>query len=486
MSGKTVSLRQRAASGGKWTAASAIACVSLQLVQLATMGRLLKPADFGMMAMLMLLIGLANALADFGVGNFLVQIETLSRQLLHKLLTLGLLLSAFLALLLAISSELVASYYQTPALTALLPWLSLLVVSNTFGQFYFSLLQRFFQFKVISLVEIISTGVGFLATLGMALSDKGVWSLIVGQILMSTSKIILYYPSVHRIKHGLPENCSNRLSKALKFGAYQMGERLLNFFAWNLDKLIIGKLLGDSMLGVYSVAYQLMLRPFSVLNPIFTRVSLPIFSSIRNDDEYLASAYLKMVRIIALLSFPVYLFLCMASPAVIALLLGQQWRDAAVVFSILCVLGMFFSIGNPIGTLILAKGKPAWAFYFNLFSLFVYAIAFWIGCLFGISGVAWAFLASSVLFIYPLEFYLRYRLVGMSVRNYFIALRHIFLATIFPSLLFVLLKSFAVFPETYPLQIIFALSGGALFMSHLWFFENDLMKSTFWLIFSGK
>ena len=81
MSEANLSLRERAAAGGRWTAVSAIASVLIQLAQLAILGRLLSPNDFGLMAMMMIVIGLASLLADFGVSNFLVQTKVLTGQL---------------------------------------------------------------------------------------------------------------------------------------------------------------------------------------------------------------------------------------------------------------------------------------------------------------------------------------------------------------------------------------------------------------------
>ena len=78
MSEANLSLREKAVAGGRWTSISAIASLLIQFAQLAILGRLLSPADFGLMAMMMIVIGLANLLADFGVSNYFIQIKALS------------------------------------------------------------------------------------------------------------------------------------------------------------------------------------------------------------------------------------------------------------------------------------------------------------------------------------------------------------------------------------------------------------------------
>jgi PST family polysaccharide transporter/lipopolysaccharide exporter len=476
------SLRQQAAAGGKWTAFSAVAGVTIQLAQLAALGRLLEPADFGLMAMMMVVIGLAISLADFGVGNYIVQVGILSRQLFWRLFSLGIGLSLVLSVFIAIVASWVANYYQSPILRELLPWLGLLIVTSTASQIYFSLLQRALRFKVIAVLDILSAAVGMVVSIELAWFGYGVWSLIIGQIAVSAFKTILYIGFSVQVLMEVPVSCSGLVKAAMRFGYFQVGERILNFVGWNLDKVIIGKLLGERDLGIYSVAYQLMMRPFLVLNPIFTRVSLPIFSQIKNDDARLRKGYLEVIRTIALLSFPMYLGLAIAAPAIVEILMGSKWLAAAPVLSILCGLGLLFTLGNPIGTLILAKGRPDWAFYLNLLALVVYVAAFYLGSFFGILGVATAFLLAAGVFLFPVEFYLRWKLVGMTVDEYFVALKHHIAGAVLPLTVLIYFSVAHQMPQSLFYQLLAGFGGASSFMIYLWFTERELIKSTYALV----
>lgn len=480
------SLRAHAARGGKWTAVSAVAGIILQMAQLVVLGRLLEPADFGLMAMMMVVIGLANAIADFGLGNYLVQAERLCQSVLNKLMLTVLALSLVLAGMVALSADVVAAYYKAPQLTTLLPWLSMAIVATTLSQMLFALLQRSFAFKAIAIGEIASALAALVATIAVALAGHGIWAMVVGQLVAGASRFFLFLPQFLQLRRSLPKKVNAALHQARRFALFQTGERVLNYVGWNLDKLLVGRLVGDVGLGLYSAAYQLMIKPFSVLNPIFTRVALPLFSSIKEDDARLASGYLQTLRVIALLSFPVYVGISIAAPGIILLVMGDKWAASAPILSLLSVLGMFFAIGNPIGTLILAKGKPQWAFYINLASLWVYALAFTIGAQFGVMGVAWAFLLASVVVLYPLEFLLRYRLVGMGVRQYFQAMMHLFAAAMLPLLLHSLwlqLRGLVLAPEW---SLLWGGAGALFFFGYVWLFDRALMVSVKDLIFKGK
>lgn len=480
------SLRAHAARGGKWTAISASAGVSLQLAQLVVLGRLLGPADFGLMAMMMVVIGLACAIADFGLGNYLVQVDGLCRSSLHMLLITVAALSLALTGIVGFSADVVAAYYKAPLLTDLLPWLSIAIFLTSLGQMLFALLQRSFAFKPIAVGEIASALVALVATIAVALAGHGVWALVVGQLVAGASRLLLFLPHFLQLRRGLPICIESDLHNARRFALFQTGERALNYFGSNLDKLILGRIVSDVGLGLYSVAYQLMIRPYSVLNPIFTRVALPLFSSIKNDDPRLISGYLQTLRVIASLSFPVYVTFSIAAPGIVMLVMGEKWADSAPILSVLSVLGMFFSIGNPIGALILAKGKPQWAFYINLVSLLVYALAFAIGTQFGVMGVAWAFLLANMVVLYPLEFFLRYKLVGMGASQYFQAMMHLFTAAAVPLMVYGLSQSLhGVMFESY-WSFLWGTLAVIFFYGYVWLLDRSVLVSVKNLIFEGK
>lgn len=477
------SLRQQAAAGGKWTAVSAVASVAIQLVQLAALGRLLEPSDFGLMAIMMVVIGLATSIADFGVGNYIVQVSVLSLRFFKRLFALSIALSVALSVAIALSASGFAAYFETPKLENLLPWLGLVVITSTISQIYFSVLQRALKFRVIAVADVFSAICGLVVSVGLAWFGYGVWSLITGQLALSLVKVIYYYQAASIALKEVPYSCEGRIANALRFGYFQMGERIMNFLGWNLDKVIIGKLFGDRSLGIYSVAFQLMMRPFSVLNPVFTRVSLPIFAKIKNDDMRLRRGYLEVVRTIALIAFPIYVGIAIAAPAIVHILLGPKWSEAAPVVSVLCGLGFLFSLGNPIGTLILAKGRADLGFYVNVLALVVYATAYYVGSGYGLIGVAFAFVVAAGAILYPLEFLLRWKLIGMGVGEYLTAIKHHFLGAILPLLVYIYFNVNNLMPQSSFYQLLAGASGAGFFVIYLCFTERGLIKSTFALVF---
>src|SRR5206468_10612957 len=121
----------------------------------------------------------------------------------------------------------------------------------------------------------------------------------------------------------------------LAFGLYQTGERLVNFAAWNFDKLLVGLWLGTPALGAYNLAYQLVIRPFRLLSNLSTRVGRPLLARVQDDRNQLLAAYLETVRVTALVAFPIYVGAWLVAEPMVTLIYGPGWGDVAALFLIL-------------------------------------------------------------------------------------------------------------------------------------------------------
>lgn len=483
MTANADSLTAKAAAGGRWTAISAVASVVIQFAQLAILGRLLSPEDFGLMAMMMVVIGLASTLADFGLSNYIVRARSLAERQFTSLLLIACGFAGLLASAVVASATWVSAYFKTPMLMELLPVLGVVVVLSAATQIGTALLQRAMRFRALALAELISGLAGLVAGVLCAFAELGIWSLIAAQLTVAVFKPVLCWGYARDLVIFHRPVWSAELAAGLRFGAFQTGERLLNFAGWNVDKAIIGRMLGEGGLGIYSVAYQLVLRPFSILNPIFTRVALPVFASVQDDDQRLQRGYLQMLRTIALLSFPVYLVIMVAADSLILFLLGSQWNEAGSVLQVLSILGFVFSLGNPIGSLLLAKGRADLGFYYNVIALLVYAIAIYIGSGYGVIGVAIGFVAAAACLLFPLEFLLRWMLIRMSVSEYLRALGPLLAAILVPITLVSIYRSFM--PGfSRGSDLIEAFIALSVFLAVVWLTERGLVRRTVQLLYS--
>lgn len=467
-------LRDKVFKSGRWTATSAGVNVTLQLISLLFLSRALDPQDFGLFAMMMVVIGFATSVADLGLGNFLIQVEVLSKAILLKIIVAVFILSLILAIGLLLSVNLVSEYFKHPVLARLLPFMLVYLVFFVLGQLFTAVLQRNFMFKSIAIGEIISGVLSTSITLILAYLGFGIWSLIVGQVVIALSKFVFFTFPVIKCARTLPVSELEFNSGIKGFAFFQTGERALNYLGANLDKMFIGRGLGDSQLGIYTLPFQLILKPILIINPIFSRVAFPAFVNLRKDNSSLIRGYLELLRLNAFVTLPIFLFMAFSSDVIVELLLGPKWVEAGSILYILSLLGMFLVLGNPMGILILAKGKPNWSFYWNLFATGVYSVIFWFGSHYSSLIVAKLYLMVAALVLYPLEFYLRYKLVGMTILNYLGSMGHLLLAALIPIVLHLCFSISGLNLNSIVSQLLVSLVLTLLFFGYLYIYNRPV------------
>jgi teichuronic acid exporter len=208
----------------------------------------------------------------------------------------------------------------------------------------------------------------------------------------------------------------------IDFGLYQMGERTVNYLASNTDYILIGRFLGPGPLGVYSIAYQLVIKPVIYLNPMLNRVAFPVFATRQDDNNTLKRGYLHVVRLIAYVTLPLMVGLALVTTDFVHVVLGSKWDASAPILAVLCGVGVLRALANPVGSVLLAKNRPDLGFKGNLLLLIAMAAVLLAAVQSGIMAVAWASFGVTVLAWLAWLLVLR-RVVGLSLADYARVLR---------------------------------------------------------------
>jgi len=407
-------MREKAIAAVRFTTVSAVLVAVLQLIRLGVLAHwFLEPDEFGLMAMLMVVVGFARAFGDVGLPNAIIHRRDATPEQLSSLYWLSLAAGAALFLLVGAATPLVVALFDEPRLAPLVLWAALLFVIAPVGGQFQALLRKELRFDALAGVEVSSAAVGAGVAIGAAAAGQGVRALIWGLLAGEGAKSLLLFALGRRVWRPSFRFRRGDLRGYLRFGLYQMGERSANHAGANLDKLLVGTILGPAPLGLYSVVYGLMLRPVQVLNPIITRVAFPVFAKLQDDDRRLREGYREVVTVVGLFLAPVYAGLFVAAEPFLLFVLGEEWRPAIPAFRVLCGLGLVYGLANPVGSLLLAKGRADLGFRFNVLRVAVYAAAVVAGAPFGLAGIAAALLISTVAVLLPVDFAIRRRLVGM-------------------------------------------------------------------------
>jgi lipopolysaccharide exporter len=320
-----MSLVTKALSGVRWTALATMTNVTFNLGYTALMARLLTPSAFGLIAMAQIATRFLSYFAQLGVGPALVQKPDLAESDIRAALTLSVTVNTLLFALMWLLAPLASDFFGNPDVTAILRALSAAFLFSGVSVISIGLLRRRLMFKQLAMVEIASyiLGYGFVG-IGSALYGLGVWSLVFAAIGQEVVTLAFGYAFT---RHCLrPAFSWHDIRHFLNYGSKYSVIGFLEYIGANLDSLLVGRLLGETMLGFYNRAQTLVKLPMHHVGNAIARVLFPVLSSAQADKQKMAHAYLAGWVVIGSLAASISLALIPAASDATLTLLGSQWK----------------------------------------------------------------------------------------------------------------------------------------------------------------
>lgn len=393
-------LGRRASRGTLVTVAGLWGRTLLQTASTVVLARLVAPADFGLLAMITAIVGVADLVRDFGMTGAIIQVRALSDRLWSSVLWFSAVLGLGLMILTAGAAPLIALLYGEPRLVLLTLTIAPTLFVNGLAMPLQARLQRELRFRTLAAIDIGSMAVGVVLSIGAALLGWGVWSLVIlagaGQVYRLVALWIAARP-----RFGRPR-IEKQVLPLVTTGGSIFGVQALNYAARNLDNVIVGQQLGAAPLGYYSRAYALFLLPLQQLNGPLGRVALPVLSRLQDDAERFRRYVRAALLVIGYLSLPTYAIAAAAAGPLIGLLLGANWAPAAPVFALLCIAGVAQAIGNVQGWLYITLGRAHQQLVYYLVTRPIVIVGFFVGVWWnGIQGVALVYGLVTLSFLVP-------------------------------------------------------------------------------------
>jgi O-antigen/teichoic acid export membrane protein len=414
-----MSLKKQAVNSIKWTTISASINSIIQIIQLFILARLLGPEDFGLMAIVMVVIGFSQIFIDMGISNAIIYKQEIKNDQLSSLFWLNIFIGILFLGLLMLLSPIISRFYENYKLILLINIVAITFLVKPLGQQFMVLLQKNLFFNSIAKTEIISRLISFSVVIGLAYKDYGVFSLAIGAVVFSVFSSIGYVFYGLKIHKPTLYLKISDIKEFVSFGLYQLGEKVLNYFSSQFDVILIGKLLGVEVLGIYNIAKDLVIKPSMVINPIITRVTFPVMSKINTDINKLKSIFLKIINYLTYINSVIYFLIASLAKPIVLILFGQDWIGAVPIIQILSITYLLRSISNPAGSLLLSRGKANIAFYWKLAIFFLYPFFVIIGSLGGVVGVALGMLILQILLFYPNWRFIVFKMIEVEFGDYF-------------------------------------------------------------------
>lgn len=392
--------RKHAINGAKWTTISTIVIMVAQFFRIIILIRFLEKSDFGIVSIISVVLGLCTSLGDLGFASVIMYRKDISKKEFSSLFWVQFIVFSFLYFLLLAFSGLIANFYNFTVLKKLIPISSLALFFLGIGRLYDSILQKKYQFKLLAVRNVISAFTSVILAFMLAIFDFGVYSLI-----FSTLFQIAFYNIWNLIsgfKYQKVELYLNvkEIKSLLSIGLFQTYTRILDYLSGKLDVLIIGKLLGADILGMYDLAKELAFKVVNTIQSIVFRVALPILSNNSDDSVRVVCLFYKITKAISYICFPVCVTIVVFSKYLVMILYGEKYIEIAPIVSIFGYVAMITCILSPFDILAIIKGRTYLCFYNTVLRILLSLIIISVSCLYSIEAVSWGhFLISLLMFI---------------------------------------------------------------------------------------
>jgi len=388
--------KKSAISGTKWSMVSYGWQALVQVLRLSILTRYLEKSDFGLVAIVVLILGFTQIFADLGVSVSLFSKENITKKEYSSLYWVGLILSVFLYGLLLLISPLIAGFYKQVELNHIIPIMGLDLIISTTGRQFRIFRQKGLDFKSLAIIDITALSISLIVAVFLAMNGFGVYSLVLSTLTSSilTSAFLIFSGLK---SHPLIFYLNFTEGKSFyKIGFYQTGSQILDYLSSQLDVLILGKVLPISELGVYNLIKQLVVRIYGLLNQIVTSVSIPVLSRMKSDMSSLSDKYLQMVSSVSLANLGIYAILAIFAKEVLFLFYGKAYVVESLNLQVLCLWGCLISVSSASSTIIVIMGRTDVGFKWTIIRLIINPIFIFTGARFGLLGM----IVGQVLFVF--------------------------------------------------------------------------------------
>lgn len=409
-----MSLARSAANGVLFTMGAQVTKIILQFASVAVLARLLTPHDYGLIALVLVVVGAGEVFRDFGLTAATVQAPTVTSAQRSQLFWLNTLIGVILATVVFALSWPIAWLMGQEELRAMIQVLSLLFVFNGLMTQHRAQLQRLLRFKAIAGIDIIAAVAGLAAAVVAAMTGAGYWALVLQQLTIAVIGMVLAF-LLGRWHPSRPTR-RNDIREFINFGWNIVATNMVVYAANQVDTLIVNAKFGTGSLGLYNRAYQLVMTPLNQVRGPLNGVAQPVFARVQADparfNRYVTAGQLALGYAIGV---PLALVIALAEPLV-RVMLGSEWLSATPLLQCFAV-AAFLSNLSMIGYWVyMARGLVSQLFRYTLLSLTIKVTCILVGAQFGLVGVAVGFAVAPAL-AWPISLWWLSRITPIPTRS---------------------------------------------------------------------
>jgi len=380
-------LESRLARGGVWMVAMKFGVKVLGFVSTMIVARILTPADYGIVAIAIGIVGIMEVLGELGFDMALIRNREATDAHYNTAWTLNFVRGCIFAVLILLFADVIVGWFNAPQAATLLRFLALVPLLDAITNIGVVNFRKEFQFDRDFKLTLASKGIEICAAISAAVLLRNYWALAIGMIVGQAATVIIGY----RMSSYRPRFDMSRWREILGFSGWIFGYNITFAMSWRLDNLMLGRLLPPASVGLFSNSISIAALPSMDLVMPIARVLYPGFSAITADHDRLKRMYLRSLAVTLSVALPLTYGLAALADPVVMVLLGSQWREADEILSVAAAafgLSMLLSGGDP---LLIASGASRALFFRGLIRMIVRPTAlYFLVTAHGLAGAGWA------------------------------------------------------------------------------------------------
>lgn len=331
--------------------------VALSIISIVYLARILHPTDYGNIAMAQVMAGLLGLIFSFGFTEAIIQKKELTDEIKETaflssvFFSIGVILVSIFVLLifrLYVKQSIVSYIFIFEVLGVVFTLLSVLPTA---------LLLRELNMSAFTKRTLISKAIFFVVTIPLASMGYGVWSVVYGNLSQSLTSMILLFIATRRL---LPRRLKFNFAifkELFSFGFYVMAENILWNVLSRVFSLLIASFHGTYALGLYNISTKITDAVLNVLNTIVSRMALPLFSQVQDDNSKLKGIFSKTTKFFNMISMPAFVGMAITCKEWVPMILGDRWQDAIPIIQIIAVMYAIMYSRMFVGTTMKAVGQ---------------------------------------------------------------------------------------------------------------------------------
>lgn len=415
-------------------AASKYTSIIFSIVFSMILARILTPEDYGIVAVTTVFTNFFSIFADMGISAGIIQNKKLTQDDNASIFSLTLILGLFLGALFCVFSFLIADFYQDDVYVPIGFLLGFSLLGSTLNIVPEALLLKDKRFVMLAKRNVVIPFLSSLVTVGLAFCGWKYYALVMQSILTIWVTFGVNIFTTHKdyglyMYHGVTWQ---GMHKIFGYSLYQFLFGFINYFARNLDNLLIGRVWGEAALGYYDKAYRLMCYPNNSLTNVIAPVLQPILSDYQDDKRYIYEKYIKLLKFLSLIGVFLSLYCYFSASDIIAFLFGPQWAPAVPCFEMLALAVWAQLQLTSTGSIFQSAGSTKMLFFSGSINTLITGTAIIIAILY---GNLWS-LSRNVMLAFNIEFFITmYLLIYRCLEQPYLTFLKKFVPEIFLSIL---------------------------------------------------